>query len=269
MLVKEDFVDLTVSNQSSKLRVYFYVPNLPEYPYAKFPGVVVFTEIYQVTGPLHRFCRQIASHGYVVACPESFHEFEEPGVAIPYDQEGTDRGNQYKVLKELSAYDEDAKLVIDALVEHPNSNGRIGATGMCLGGHLAFRAAFDSRVLATVCYFATDIHTGTLSKTGDDSLKKSKDIEGELLMIWGKQDTHVDRQGRDLIRKTLEDSGKVLSWCEFQAQHAFIRDELSKGRYDAALAKVCFDMLLELFHRKLYLDLGNKVANTKEIEHVC
>jgi carboxymethylenebutenolidase len=48
----------------------------------------VFTEIYQVTGPLHRFCRQIASHGYVVACPESFHEFEEAGVAIPYDEEG-------------------------------------------------------------------------------------------------------------------------------------------------------------------------------------
>lgn len=41
-----------------------------------------------MTGPLHRFCRQIASHGYVVACPESFHEFEEPGVVIPYDQEG-------------------------------------------------------------------------------------------------------------------------------------------------------------------------------------
>lgn len=52
-------------------------------------GVVVFTEIYQVTGPLHRFCRQIASQGYVVACNESFHEFEQPGVAIPYDVEGT------------------------------------------------------------------------------------------------------------------------------------------------------------------------------------
>jgi hypothetical protein len=38
MLVKEDFVDLAVPNQSNKLRVYFYEPNLPEYPYAKFPG---------------------------------------------------------------------------------------------------------------------------------------------------------------------------------------------------------------------------------------
>lgn len=26
---------------------------------------------------------------------------------------------------------------------------------MCLGGHLAFRAAFDKRISAAVCYFAT------------------------------------------------------------------------------------------------------------------
>lgn len=88
---------------------------------------------------------------------------------------------------------------------------------MCLGGHLAFRAAFDSRVLATVCYFATDIHGGTLGRgTQDDSLARVAEIRGELLMIFGKQDTHVPRGGRDLIRKTLEDKGVTVSWCEFQ-----------------------------------------------------
>lgn len=30
------------------------------------PGVVVFSEIYQVTGPVERFAGQIASQGYVV-----------------------------------------------------------------------------------------------------------------------------------------------------------------------------------------------------------
>lgn len=29
----------------------------------RFPGVVVFSEIYQVTGPVARFARQIASNG--------------------------------------------------------------------------------------------------------------------------------------------------------------------------------------------------------------
>lgn len=45
------------------------------------------SEIYQVTGPVERFAGQIASQGYVVACPSSYHEFEGPE-AIPYDTEG-------------------------------------------------------------------------------------------------------------------------------------------------------------------------------------
>lgn len=57
---------------------------------------MVFSEIYQVTGPVERFASNIASEGWVVALPSSFHEFEGPE-AISYDTEGTDRGNKYKV----------------------------------------------------------------------------------------------------------------------------------------------------------------------------
>lgn len=110
-----------------------------------------------------------------------------------------------------------------------------------VGGHLAFRAAFDHRVLSSVCFFATDIHSATLGKgEKDDSLEKVKagalTKETELLvrlrdlprvvtipgnlksyitqMIFGKQDTHVPRDGRDLIRKTLEDSNVCFSVSE-------------------------------------------------------
>lgn len=59
-----------------------------------------------------------------------------------------------------------------------------GATGMCLGGHLAFRCAFDKRIRAAVCYFATDIHSHTLGQgKKDDSLDRVKDISGELVMV--------------------------------------------------------------------------------------
>lgn len=55
---------------------------------------------------------------------------------------------------------------------------------MCLGGHLAFRCAFDKRIRAAVCYFATDIHSHTLAKgKNDDSLDRVKDITGELVMV--------------------------------------------------------------------------------------
>ncbi|KAN0084213.1 dienelactone hydrolase [Tylopilus felleus] len=253
------------------IRIFVIAPVVPNYPQAKFPGVVCFSEIYQVTGPVERFAGQIASHGYVVACPSTYHEFEGPE-PIPYDTEGTDRGNRYKIEKTVAAYDEDAILSVDLLVFHPNCNGRIAATGMCLGGHLAFRAAFDPRVLSSVCFFATDIHDATLGRgKNDDSLERARkgDIKGELVMIFGKQDTHVPRAGRDLIRKTLEDADVAYSFLEVQAQHAFIRDESSKGRWDAALTRSLFTYMLEVFERTVGRDLGPRVDKGDKVEHVC
>ena len=109
---------------------------------------------------------------------------------------------------------------------------------MCLGGHLAYRCALDTRIAAAVCYFATDIHSHTLGEgMKDDSLDRAGDIKGELVMvrkaspiethdrlrtgdqvdatqIFGKKDNHVPPDGRDLIRKTLHEKGITFSFYE-------------------------------------------------------
>jgi carboxymethylenebutenolidase len=46
-----------------------------------------------------------------------------------------------QIEKTVEAYDEDATLSVDLLVNHPNCNGRVASTGMCLGGHLALRVS--------------------------------------------------------------------------------------------------------------------------------
>jgi len=223
-----------------------------------------------VTGPVQRFARLIASQGYIVAAPSSYHEFTGPE-ALAYDGPGTDKGNEWKIAKKLAAYDEDAELSVTTLLGLKTCDGKVGATGMCLGGHLAYRCALDKRVSAAVCYFATDIHSHSLGAgKQDDSLQRAKDIKGELVMIFGKSDNHVPPEGRDLIRKTLHDSNVDFSFYEiFGAQHAFIRDELSKGRYDAAVSKVCFEMLLEVFERRLKIDLGEPSGEKLVVEDVC
>ncbi|KAF3403315.1 putative carboxymethylenebutenolidase [Talaromyces pinophilus] len=272
MLIKESHVDVPTKagGQDGTMRIYIFHPTIPGYPNARFPGVVVFSEIYQVTGPVARFARQIAGQGYICAAPSSYHEFTGPE-ALKYDAEDTDKGNLWKISKKIQAYDEDASLSVDYLLSLPTCNGRVGATGMCLGGHLAYRCALDQRVKAAVCYFATDIHSATLGEgKSDDSLKRAGDIKGELIMIFGKNDNHVPPEGRDLIRKTLHEKGVLFSFYEVAwAQHAFIRDELSKGRYDPAISKSCFEMLLELFNRTLKLDLGDHDGKKLEIEDVC
>lgn len=51
-------------------------------------------------------------------------------------------------------------------------------------------------------------------------------------------------------RKFTTRSANVnFTWHEFNGQHAFIRDE--GHRYDPALALQCYQMALELFHRRL------------------
>lgn len=53
-----------------------------------------------------------------------------------------------------------------------------------IGGHLAFRCAFDKRVAAAVCYFATDVHSHSLGEgKQDDSLERAGDIKGEIIMV--------------------------------------------------------------------------------------
>ena len=86
-------------------------------------------------------------------------------------------------VQKLSAYDEDASFSIDTLFSLPTCTGKIGTTGMCLGGHLAYRCALDKRVQAAVCYFATDIHSKSLGAGGDDSLERTGEIEGEIVMV--------------------------------------------------------------------------------------
>ncbi|KAK3658454.1 hypothetical protein LTR56_001865 [Elasticomyces elasticus] len=269
MIITESHVDVPTQH-GGDMRIFLFTPTIPNYPNAKFPGVVVFSEIYQVTGPVERFARQIAGHGYIVAAPSSYHEFTGPE-ALAYDGPGTDKGNAWKIEKKVSAYDEDATLSIDTLIGLKNCNGRIGATGMCLGGHLAFRCAFDKRIFSSVCYFATDIHSSTLGEgKQDDSIKRVKDIKGETAMIFGKRDNHVPPEGRNAIRQALHDAGVTFSFYELAwAQHAFIRDELSKGRYDPALAGICFQVLLELFGRTLSGDLGPREGDGGEVEDVC
>ena len=203
-----------------------------------------------MTGPIRRTAALLAGSGYVVAVPEIYHELEPAGTVLPYDTAGADRGNAHKVTKELASYDADARAALDYLKADLGCTGRLGVMGICIGGHLAFRAAFNSDVLAAACFYATDIHTRGLGwGMSDDTLDRMGEVTGEMLMAWGRQDPHVPREGRRLISDAMNDAGLLLQWHEFNAAHAFLRDE--GPRYDPAMARLCYTLALELIGRKL------------------
>jgi carboxymethylenebutenolidase len=236
--------DLTTP--TGPMRTYLFRPTAE----GRHPGLVLYSEIFQMTGPIRRTAATLAGHGYVVAVPEVYHELEPPGTVLAYDTAGAERGNADKVAKELSSYDADARAALDFLTASPHCTGRLGVMGTCLGGHLAFRAALNADVRAAACFYATDIHTHSLGRgKNDDTLRRLSEIKAEVLMVWGRQDPHVPREGRQLIYDAMNDAGLTMQWHEFNGAHAFLRDE--GPRHDPALAALSHALALEMFHRRL------------------
>jgi carboxymethylenebutenolidase len=219
----------------------------------RFPGIVLWSEIFQVTGPIRRTAALLAGHGFVVAIPEVYHDLEAPGTVLAYDTPGAERGNAHKIAREIASYDSDAAAAVAFLKSHPACTGKIGTVGICLGGHLATRTALHPDVSAGVCCYPTDIHQGTLGKgMADDTLSRLKEIKAEMCYIWGRQDPHIPREGRRLIYDTLTDSGVFFTWHEFNGQHAFLRDE--GPRYDPELALLTWNLVISLLRRTLAVD---------------
>lgn len=260
MIVVEEQVELTTA--WGPMRTHVIKPAAA----GKYPGIVFYSEIFQITSPIRRTMAQLAGHGYIVAAPEIYHEFAAAGDVFPYDQAGSDRGNTLKTTKELASYDADARAVLDHLAARPDCTGQLGAMGICIGGHLAFRASFNPDVHATVCFYATDIHKRSLGKgMNDDSIDRVAETKGELLMIWGRQDPHIPLEGRMAVLNRLNEVGAAFTWHEVNGAHAFLRDE--GPRYDPELARQCFGLALDLFHRKLGQGDLSTAATSTNVRH--
>ena len=248
MIIRSDeTADITVPGAAGVMRLHLCRPAIA----GRYPGLLLFSEIYQVTGPIRRLAAMMAGQGYVVAVPEVYHEYEAPGTVLQYDQPGTDRGNALKTTKPIAAFDADATAALAYLAQHPACTGQLATMGVCLGGHLAYRAALNPGVAAAACFYATDIHGGTLGAgPGDDSLARMDALKAETLFVWGRQDPHVPFPGRQTIRERLEAVGARYEWHEVNAAHAFLRDE--GPRYDPALFLQAIGWALALFQRTLH-----------------
>ena len=55
--------------------------------------------------------------------------------------------------------------------------------------------------------------------------------------------------GELALGRAMTRAGVDFTWHEFNAAHAFMRDE--GPRYDPAAARICYGLTLELFHRRL------------------
>src|SRR5580693_3644388 len=126
MIIKDDEY-AEIPTPTGPMRTCIFRPAVP----GKYPGVVLYSEIFQITGPIRRIAAMLAGHGYVISVPEIYHELEPAGTVLAYDQVGADRGNAHKIEKEIRAYDDDARAALAHLNMHDSCTGRIGVMGVC------------------------------------------------------------------------------------------------------------------------------------------
>ena len=48
----------------------------------RYPDILLYSEIYQITGPIRRMAAFLAGQGYVVGAPEVYHEYEPLGTVL-------------------------------------------------------------------------------------------------------------------------------------------------------------------------------------------
>lgn len=228
MVVSEQQVD--IPSGGGRMRALVAAPAAA----GRYPGVVLYSDIFQLTGPHVRATRRLAGHGFVVASPEIYHRLEPAGSVIPFDDAGRTRGLEDAQRTAVAEFDADCRAALDWLARDPRvAPGALGVVGFCIGGHLAFRGALQPDVRATVCFYPTGVHNGKLGKDADaGSLGRAKEIRGELLLVYGAADPHVPEDARATIARGLAAAGTRVTTKIYPGEHAFMRDE--GPRFDPA-----------------------------------
>jgi carboxymethylenebutenolidase len=216
----------------------------------RWPGVLLYTDIFQLTESTLRTARRLASAGFVVCVPEIYPHGALAGVALEFDDAGKEAGLAGAAETTTAQFDSDRAAVLEFLQGRADV-GELFAVGFCIGGHLAFRAAFDPRVAATVCFYPTGLHDGALGADADaGSLARAGDIRGRLMIVLGSRDPHVPADARVRIVSALYAAG--LDDLELHVyaggEHAFMRDV--GARHDPVLTDLALtEAVAFLTHR--------------------
>jgi carboxymethylenebutenolidase len=199
-----------------------------------WPGVLLYTDIFQLTESTLRTARRLAAEGFLVCVPEIYPRGALAGIALEFDDPGKAAGLAAAAATTTAEFDADRAAVLDHLAGRPDVT-TLHAVGFCIGGHLAFRAALDPRVAATVCFYPTGLHDGKLGADEADSLARAAGVEGRLMMVFGARDPHVPAGARVRILAALYEARHDDLELHVYAggEHAFMRD--AGARYDPAL----------------------------------
>jgi carboxymethylenebutenolidase len=164
------------------------------------PGLVLYQEIFGVNAHIRAVAQQYALDGFVVLVPDVFWR-AQARIELRYNEEDRGRGRQIMAGLSIADLEADVRTAVGALRALPQTAGRtVGASGVCLGGRLAYLAAALTDVDAAVSYYGGGIH---------DRLELAPDIRAPLLLHYAENDAGIPLSAVDKVRDTLGDRAEV------------------------------------------------------------
>jgi carboxymethylenebutenolidase len=219
-------VELPVSDGT--ISAYFAAPAGKQ----NVPIVLVLQEIFGVNEHMMDICRRVAKLGYLAVAPELY---QRQGDVSAY----TDNA---KIISDVvsKVSDEQVMSDLDAAVKwaagHGGDTSRIGVTGFCWGGRLAWMYnAHNPSVRAEVAWYGklTAGHGPLVKRNAVDIIG---DIHGPVLGLYGAKDQSIPVADVELIREKLShgnDAAKVSEMVVYpDSGHAFFADY--RASYNAA-----------------------------------
>ena len=162
-------------------------------PSGSGPAVVLIQEIWGVNDHIRAVADAYALDGYVVLAPDVFWR-QEPGVNLAYDEAGTQRA--YQLMKNLDGPNavKDLQAAAQTLRQRPETTGKVGVVGYCMGGRLAFELAATGAVDTAVCYYGGRIQ---------ERLEIAPSITVPVLFHYAAVDAHIPATAVEAVKQAF------------------------------------------------------------------
>jgi carboxymethylenebutenolidase len=200
----------------------------------RLPAVVVIHENRGLTPHIQDVTRRMALEGFLALGLDLL----TPSGGTPSDE---DKARQMIAQLDRPRTVANAVASVKFLKTHPNSSGKVGATGFCWGGGItnALAVAAGADLLAAAPYYGAQPPADQVPK-----------IRARLLLHYAQNDDNIDK-GIPAYREALDKAGVKYELFIYEGtQHAFNNDT-SAARYNKAAADLAWKRTIALFKQTL------------------
>lgn len=178
------------------------------------PALIMIQEIFGVNAEMREKCDQMAKLGYIAICPDLFWRIEPDIQLVDSKPDQLERAFELFGEFDVDKGIEDLKATLEYIRGYAEGNGKVGCTGYCLGGKLAYMMATRTDIDASVGYYGVGI---------ENMLDEAGNIHNPLLLHLAEQDEFVPSAAQKMIRAEFQDRPLVSVYSYPDVDHAFAR----------------------------------------------